>query len=158
MGWEVVLHSLMLGPSAPGPGPLGTIPWGGGSRPEDGTIYTNGRIRRKPWMPSTSRSSSKASLCLLEIRVHRGVDSLLISLHPVSQLAGTECHLLGQGVLHISLLTQRANASISWTAWDTHASTRGPFSDKHKQIPRPFRQLRELGERFVQLPSSSNAS
>ena len=28
-GWEVVLHSLMLGPSVPQPGPGGTIPWGG---------------------------------------------------------------------------------------------------------------------------------
>ena len=37
-GWEVVLHSLMLGPSVSGPGPGGTIPWGG-TRPEDGTTY-----------------------------------------------------------------------------------------------------------------------
>ena len=36
-GWEVVLHSLMLGPSVPGPGPRGTIPWGGVSGPGTGT-------------------------------------------------------------------------------------------------------------------------
>ena len=42
-GWEVVLHSLMLGPSVPGPGPGGTIAWGVG-RPEEGTIY-NGKYR-----------------------------------------------------------------------------------------------------------------
>ena len=46
-GWEVVWHSLMLGPSVPGPGPGGTIPWGG---------------------PLTIDDRSSASQCGLDVR------------------------------------------------------------------------------------------